>query len=122
MSVPQRVVLIFAALLVSVMALMPPWRFVYDFPGDEFHARALARQPAYKAERFAGYYAIWQSNTPTDQTYLADLFSIPIDDRSGMQYFSMKIDKDKLWIQLGVTLIVTALLVVILKPRNVAHS
>ena len=48
MNVAQRMVLALAAIIIALMALIPPWNFVYDFPGDEFYVN----RPAYKAERF----------------------------------------------------------------------
>ena len=74
-------VLALGAIAIALMALFPPWNFVYDFPGDDFYVN----RPAYKAERFAGYYAIWKSNAPTDQSQLAALFPIPADQRSSLQ-------------------------------------
>src|SRR5258708_22015912 len=71
MGIGQRIVLLIGAVAIGMMALLPPWNYVYDYPGN----RIYINRPAYRAERAAGYHPIWQANTPTDPTYLATLFS-----------------------------------------------
>ena len=121
MSRAQRIVLGVGAIAIAAMALFPPWNYVYDFPGDD---RYIDR-PAYRSERFAGYHALWQANTVTDQTHLASLFFIPTDERSSLQYFSMCLSTTRLGVQLGAALAMTATLTVLLKSnrsRNKSES
>jgi hypothetical protein len=69
----------------------------------------------------AGYYAVWGQHVPTDTTALAQLFSIKpekyAEDRLDLKYFSMRIDKDRLWIQLAGALAVTLLLTALLRSK-----
>ena len=111
MNLAQRLVLAMGAMAIAAMALLPPWNFVYTYPGDK---RYLNR-PAYQAERFAGYYPMWKSNTPTDQSHLAALFSIPADERSSLQYFSIELNTKKLLVQLSGAILMTIVLTVLTK-------
>lgn len=70
----------------------------------------------------AGYHAIWASHVPSDPTALGNLFSIENttryqEDRLDLKYFSIRLDKDRLWIQLAGTLIVTLLLAALLRSK-----
>lgn len=114
MNLAQRIVLAVGAIAIAVMALFPPWNYVYDYPGN---ARYVNR-PAYQSEHAAGYHAIWKVNTPTDQTYLALLFSIPTDERSSLQYFSIRLNASKLLVQLAATIVITVILTVFAHSRR----
>ena len=37
MNVAQTMILALGAIAIALMALFPPWDFVYDFPGDDFY-------------------------------------------------------------------------------------
>jgi hypothetical protein len=116
MNASQRIVLALAAITITLMVIFPPWLFVYDFPGeDRTMYRHGGRIPAYYTTRFAGYHAITGQNAPTDQTYLVTVFGL--ESNTEIRYFSMRIDKDRLWIQLAGALAVTLLLVFLLKSR-----
>src|SRR5215216_166618 len=114
MNIAQRMVLALGAIAIALMALFPPWNFVYDFPGDDFYVN----RPAYKAERFAGISAIWKSNAPTDQSQLAALFSIPADQRSSLQYFSLRLNTTRLLVQFTAILLLTVILSVLSKSPH----
>jgi|ERR1044072_2953100 hypothetical protein len=114
MNVVQRMILVICAIATALMSLFPPWNFVYDFPGDDFYVN----RPAYKAERFAGYYAIWKSNAPTDQSQLAALFSIPADQRSSLQYFSIRLNTTRLLVQFTAILLLTVILTILSKSPH----
>jgi hypothetical protein len=102
MNLYQRIVLAVAAVVIAGMTLFPPWVFVFQHP-----ERA-------RVERFAGYYPIWRSNTPTDQGALASLFQVNVR----LTFFSIRIDTTRLGIQIAAVLLVTILLAVLLKSRN----
>ncbi|HXQ34926.1 MAG TPA: hypothetical protein VN843_13010 [Anaerolineales bacterium] len=102
MNLYQRMILGVAAVVIAVMTIFPPWVFV------------LQRPELPRVERFAGYYPIWQSNTPTDQDALTRLFQVA----ARPSFVSIRIDTTRLGIQIVAVLLVTLLLVVLLKSRN----
>src|SRR5262245_14108574 len=118
MNRTQRIVLIVAALAIGVMTLLPPWNFVYDFPGSP-NLRGYVREQPFKAERFAGYHPIWQDNTPTDETKIASIFSLPVDASTSLQYFSMRVNTTRLWIQVGAVFAIALLTVGATSSRRV---
>jgi hypothetical protein len=113
MNSRQRIVLGIAVVVVAFVALFPPWIYVYHYD-PPFRVRGQQEQ---RAERPAGHHSIWSSAVPTDQTALIQLFSIQ-PERASLQYFSMRLDKDKLWLEIGGTLAVSALLCLLLKDRK----
>jgi|KBSSwiStaDraftv2_1062776.scaffolds.fasta_scaffold832549_1 hypothetical protein len=116
MSRPQQIVLGLGFLLVLVMVLFPPWIFVYHY--EPRNVRVSYEQ---RIERPAGYHAIWESHVPSDSTALGSLFSLSTSqfeqDRLDLKYFSMRLDKDRLWIQLAGVTIATLLLTALLYKR-----
>ena len=118
MNLAQKTVLVIACIVISVMALMPPWNYVYNYPGDNY-IRGSAGMP-YHAERYAGYHPIWRANTPTDQAQLGRLFSVSVP--ASPSYFSIRIDKDKLLIQFVATLAVTIILALLLRSRSIPNA
>ena len=96
----QRVTLTLGTLAIAILALFPPWKFVYRFEG-------------LRIERFAGYHPIWLSNAPTDQAALSKILSIEI--RSGdLGLVSAEIDTTRLTIQMAAIIIVTLLVSAVL--------
>lgn len=117
MNLSQRVVLIVAVLAIALMVVFPPWLFVYDFPGeDRTMYRHGGRIPSYYTTRFAGYHLITSANTPSNIGYLVNVFSL--EPSTPLRFFSMRIDKDRLWIQLGGTLAIALILTALLKSRK----
>jgi len=108
-NLPQRITLGVGVIAIAVMALFPPWLFTYQ-------TRVLPLR-----ERFAGYYPIWRSNTPSDPTALMQMFSIDDPRFADLSLFSIKLDTTRLGIQIVAALLVTLLLAAILKSRNVQH-
>lgn len=111
--------LILGVLVIAGIVLFPPWIFVYHYE-PIFRGRGTYDQ---RIERPAGYHAIWDSHVPTDPTALGQLFSVTnVDryesDRLDLKYFSMRLDKDRLWIEVAGALIVTLLLTFLLKSRT----
>ncbi len=100
----QRIVLGLGVIAIAIMALFPPWMFTYQRPGGP------------RADRFAGYLPIWQSNTPSDIRSLQQMFSVPLSAQ--MQWFSIRLDTTRLGIQIAATLIVTLLLTALLKSKG----
>lgn len=123
-NLSQRIVLGVAAVFIAVIILFPPWNYVYSFPGEHLYQRPF---PAERSERPAGYHWLFGQHIPTDITYLTWMFDIkPNVEYQGvtvvqfnrLEYFSLKIDKDRLWIQLGGVLVITLLLGFLLKTRK----
>jgi len=113
-NLSQKIVLGIAALAVAIMIAFPPWIFVYHYEPDRSLRGGGSEE---RIERPAGYLPIWKSHIANDQSYLIGIFGID-PARSNLKYFSMQLDKDRLWVQLiGVT-IITAILTLLLRPRT----
>ena len=113
MNLPQKIVLIIAALGIATIALFPPWIFVYHYVPLGY-SRGYLEQ---RIERPAGYHAIWAPHVPSDEQALVALFNIS-PDRSDLQYFSIRLDKDRTWIQLAAAFAVAAILTALLKSKK----
>jgi hypothetical protein len=107
MNLLQRIVLGLVAVVITIMALFPPWAFVYKYSD-------------LRIERFAGYHPIWLSNAPTDSAALSRLlsFDVPYAD---LALVTMKIDTARLAIQIITTLIVSLLIYSLLKAKPKSH-
>lgn len=115
MNLPQRIVLALGTIAITAIVAFPSWIYVYHY---EPISHGVGFSPQH-IERPAGYHAIWAVHVPTDETALGNLFSIaPLYDRLDLKYFSMRLDKDRLWIQLIGVIVVTALLTLLLKDRR----
>lgn len=102
MNYQQRAVLAMGAIVVSLMALFPPWLVIYQ-EGD------IKIGP-----RFAGYHPIWQGGVPTDsQGWFVD----SIGPESPI-YLSLRLDIARLTIQMVAALIVTGLLYLMLRELS----
>ena len=105
-----------AAIIVAGMILFPPWLFIYDPPKMYLSVTRTIRP--------AGYHLLFAPPVPEDQTELERIFGLPAYSKapdynaSRLNYFSMVIDKDRLMIQVGGVLAITALLVLLLKVRK----
>jgi len=115
MNSAQRIVLGLGVIVIAVMALFPPWNYVYEYPGDP---RPYNYRPASRIERFAGYHAIWKDHTPSDRTYLAGAFSLRLDDRSSLQFFSVSLNTSRLGLQIGIALVITIMLTALASSRR----
>jgi len=113
MNPAQRIVLALGTIAITAIVLFPSWIYVYHFE-PRFAVYGTAGQ---RSERSAGHHAIWTAEVATNQAYLARLFSISADD-SRAEYFSIRLDKDRLWLELAGALVVTGLLTVVLKSSN----
>jgi len=117
MNLAQRVVLIAGFLIVLGMALFPPWLYVYKYPGLP------------QTERAAGYFLIFEQHVPQDRAALAALFGLPPQDDARMleeaspRFFSLQIDRTRLAVQIGTTLILVTILYLALRSakRSNAH-
>jgi hypothetical protein len=119
MSLPQKIVLGIGVLVIAGMVLFPPWIFAYRYD-PSFRPRGFNEQQ--EIQRPAGYHAIWESHVPSDPTALGQLFSITKTDeadRLNLRYFSMRLDKDRFWIQLVGALLLTLLLTALLKGKAI---
>lgn len=123
MNPAQRIILIVALLAILAMALLPPWVFVYNYPGfNTIHAES--------SERPAGYHSIFGQHVPQDQTSLVALFGINVNaeprgpyvpERDRLQFFSLRIDWIRLTVQLVVVVILTSLLYLAARSRTLTH-
>jgi hypothetical protein len=94
MNLPQRIVLIFAFLVILAMALFPPWKRIYNYPaeyGDYMNPHM---------EQSAGYHLILR------------------DQSSGNAYAILRIDTTRLGVQFVAVLVLTGLLSVILRSAQ----
>jgi hypothetical protein len=94
MNLPQRIVLIFAFLVILAMTLFPPWKRIYNYPaeyGDYMNPHM---------EQSAGYHLIIR------------------DQSSGSAYAILHIDTTRLGVQFIGVLISTCLLFVILRSSQ----
>ncbi len=119
MNLPQRIVLIFAFVIVLGMALFPPWFFVFDPP-------AILSHNLVRAERPAGYHLLFTDHSPQDQAQLLPLFNLtphpweqPI---LSLQAFSIRLDTNRLAVQIGAAVLLAAILYLALgKARRPNH-
>lgn len=116
-NLAQRIVLIAEFLIVLGMALFPPWLLVYKYPGLP------------QTERAAGYFLIFERHAPQDRAALAALFGLPAKEdvpRLGQaepRFFSLQIDRTRLAVQIGTTLVLVSILYLALRSakRNNVH-
>lgn len=114
-NMAQRIVLIAGFLVILIMALFPPWVYVYSPPRDS---------DAVRAERPGGYHLIFNDHVPQDQGQLIALFSLPLgrtayeSELISLRYFSLRIDSQRLEIQIAATLILAAILYLALRSRK----
>jgi hypothetical protein len=98
----QRLIFIIGGLVIAIMALFPPWIFVYKYP----------ELPA--MERPAGYHSLFGQHVPQDPTALAQLFgSHPV-----LAFVSLRIDATRLSVQIVAAIVLTAVLYSALRPRR----
>ena len=112
MNLAQRVVLIAGFLIVLGMALFPPWLYVYKYPGLP------------QTERAAGYFLIFAQHAPQDRVGLAALFGLPVKEdvpllgQAEPRFFSLQIDRTRLAVQIGTTLILMTILCLALRSAK----
>jgi len=95
------------------MLIFPPWIFLYEPSKDSFGPFS------HKATRPAGYHLLFSSHAPQDQTQLSALFSLPNSSRwASPSNFSMFIDRDRLYLQLGGLATITVLLLLLMRNKN----
>lgn len=98
--------------MVLGMALFPPWLYVYKYPGLP------------QTERAAGYFPIFEQHAPQDRAALAALFGLPPKDDARMleeaapRFFSLQIDRTRLAVQIGATLILVTILYIALRSAR----
>jgi len=101
-------VLAVATLIMAVIFLFPPWLFVFSPPKESIY------QPATRA---AGYHLILSPHRVTDSATLSQIFVLG-NPRIPLSVFTIVIDRERLIVQVGGLLIITALLTVLLKDRK----
>ncbi len=104
-NLAQRVLLIAGFLIVLGMALFPPWLYVFKYPGLP------------QTERAAGYFLIFEQHSPQDRAALAALFGAPLDEAE-RRFFSLQIDRTRLTVQIGATLILITILYLALRSAK----
>ena len=134
MNKPQKMVVTIGLALTIIALLFPPWRFVYDSPPERHSANRLNRfgnaysdwpsdKPTYRgkdhAERAAGYHFLLGQHVPQDSAGLARLFNRDSDlDDMELRYLSIRIDAQRLAIQLAVILLVVIGLYWLMQKKN----
>lgn len=108
----QRIVLITSFLIILGMTLFPPWIYVFDPPADLRHRFV-------RTERPAGYHLLFNDHSPQDLDQLLILFNLTPDETQADGYersmmnlsvFSTQIDKNRIIVQVGAVLLLTAIL------------
>jgi hypothetical protein len=104
MNSTQRIVLAGAALVFTGMILFPPWLFIYR-PSPSY-------EPALTSiDRSVGFHFIAAPPVPPDRQTLSEMFSLNKESESSdPHYFTAKINKDVLTVELVGGLIVAGLL------------
>ena len=118
MTPHQRLVLIFGLLLMAAMAVFPPWLYVHNrpaIPGRQIDrgGRIIGGEPAQHSERPAGYHLLVGTHIPQDQSELARLFGLEVNN-TALEYFSLRIDVQRLIIQMVAALVLVGGLYLIL--------
>jgi hypothetical protein len=106
MNHTQKKILVGAAALLTVMILFPPYNFIFQPPRETRFT---------KQTRPAGYHFLLSSNVPQDHSALAALFDLPPTLISRPSQFSMAIDSDRLWLQIGALVVIAGVLLFITK-------
>jgi hypothetical protein len=104
-NLAQRIVLIAGFLIVLRMALFPSWLLVYKYPGLP------------QTERAAGYFLIFEQHAPQDRVALAALFGLP-REQAEPRFFSLQIDRTRLAVQIGTTLVLVSILYLALRSAK----
>jgi hypothetical protein len=105
MNPSQRIVLILAFLAILGMALFPPWTFIYDEP------------EAKRVERPAGYHLIFGQYAPENLDQLKAQFGLRPDYHTALQFFSIRIDGTRLFVQISTTMVLTSILYLALRRK-----
>ena len=105
-STLQRIVLIFVFLVIFTMALFPPWIYVFSPPAE-------LRGSYVRVERPAGYHFM-SDHSPQGEERLLSVFNLSPREYErrviSLHLFSIRLDTSRLEVQIGVTLLLTAIL------------
>jgi hypothetical protein len=119
-NLAQRIVLIICFIVTLGMTLFPPWVYIFNPPADLRHRFV-------RVERPAGYHLLFNDHSPQDLSQLLVLFNLTPDatqvdgyERSMMtlSVFSVQLDKNRLAVQIGAVLLLTAILCLAFRSRN----
>lgn len=113
MNIWQRIILGCAAVALAVMIAYPPWFFDYRYDAPNYSRGGQNIQ----AQRFAGYYPLWEANTPSDQSLLASMFGVPYQ-QAALHSFTIRIDTARLSIQIVGLILGTIVLFVMLRGAS----
>jgi hypothetical protein len=106
MNLAQRIVLILAFACFSAMTIFPPWLYVHEVPNQR------------PVERPAGYHLLFGQHTPQDIDQLANLFGLtPVEYDAKLRYFAMRLDGMRLFVQVGLTLLLIVILLFCLQTK-----
>jgi hypothetical protein len=120
LNLAQRIVLIICFIVILGMTLFPPWVYIFNPPADLRHRFV-------RVERPAGYHLLFNDHSPQDLSQLLVLFNLTPDatrvdgyERSMMtlSVFSVQLDKNRLAVQIGAALLLTAILCLAFQSRN----
>lgn len=104
MNIWQRILLFVAGLALGVMFLYPPWLFVLEVPSQS--GRVVVETGHRYEERPAGYNLVFGQHMPEDITELNRIFSTK---ETSLQYFRLRLDKNRLAVQVAGVLLLVAL-------------
>lgn len=105
--------------MVLSVALFPPWIYVFN-PPEDLHHRFV------RTERPAGYHLLFNDHSPQDLSQLLVLFNLTQEATHAdaweqsmitLAVFSVQLDKNRLTLQIGALLILTAILCLALRSR-----
>jgi hypothetical protein len=117
MKISQRIILAIGVVIVALLILYPPWYYEYKY---EPPRRAQGNDRRMHLSRPAGHHPIWDG-TPNDQGLLVQLFNIE-PEKSDLRFFTMRIDKDILTMEIIGVLIACGLLFLIARAGKSADK
>jgi len=109
MNKKQKIILLIGLAIFIAMCLIPPWYYKLEYP----------QRPAYSQP--GGYFPIFIPPYPKDPAR-GGLFSDLINDKAAKterKYVTVRIDKDRLYLQLLAVTVLTGGLVVLTMPRKI---
>lgn len=106
----QRIALIISFIVVLGMAIFPPWRIVYDIPGEDL---GYMKIPKGRIERSGGYKFLLTDHDTSLST------TVTVNSESTTAYVTRRIDYYRLATQISVVLLLTGMAYLILRTKDV---
>jgi hypothetical protein len=118
MNHKQRITLVVGFLLVLGMSLFPPWRVIYDIPGEQgqklgFGDTYIGGIPKGRVERSGGYrFLLGQHDSTISST-------VTVGGEETLAYVTTRIDYYRLATQIVVVTLLTGMAYLILRTKDV---